>query len=106
MTILTKIIEGEEIYNKVMQYLLEASSISVFNINNQKYYLFYPYQALALQRLGAKLEFYRTNRPLYREVPIVPENVNLELSPKVKPGIIEEDKEKFEEFVNKLERAV
>ena len=51
--------------------------------------------------MGAKLEFYRTNIPLSREFPLIPNGLELEVCDP-KPSIAEEDKARFEQFVNKL----
>lgn len=104
MTILTKLIDdnGVKIYYSVMDYLIKGSSVSSFKINNQHYYLFHPYQAVALQRLGATLEFYATNQTLYSQIPVVPKDITL-IKIDTEPTISPEDKEKFEQFVGTLE---
>lgn len=77
MTILAQIRNGYETYSKALLYLLHGSAISTFFIEGQRYFLFYPVQALALQRIGVELEYYETNKHLHREFPIVPRGLKL-----------------------------
>ena len=104
MTVLTKIVNGKDIYTKVAYGEVDFGTISAFKINGEIYYLFYPYQAVALQRIGCELEFYETNMTLHRQIPILPKGIKAKKMESMTPEIAATDKEKFEDFVSNLER--
>ena len=101
MSIVTKVIAGEEIYQQIKKHLLEAP-IMEFRHRGETYRLLYPYQATALKNLGAQLEFYNTNVTLRPELPMIPSSLEITLAQDVEPAIAPEDKEGFNLFVEKL----
>lgn len=68
MTLLTKVKQGNELCNEVLR-LPEFGRFYLANIKGQKYYAFTPFQAVVLQKFGAKLGFYETDRPYYNTCP-------------------------------------
>lgn len=106
MTILTKIVKGEDIYSKAAFGEVDFGTFSAFKIEDENYYLFYPYQAVALQRLGCELEFYETNTTLYRQFPVASKETKVKKMKGMGPTIAQEEKEKFEDFLSKLERML
>ncbi|UCG95790.1 MAG: hypothetical protein JSV92_01935 [archaeon] len=99
MTILTKVKGSESRLNKLL-FGGNFGTFSEFSIDGESYYLFYPYQALALQKLGVELEFYKSSKPLYREFPFVPEGTIAGKAENLKPQV--EDSEIFDKYVEKL----
>lgn len=98
MTILTKVKSNESKFNKLL--FGGLGTFSEFRIEGENYYLFYPYQALALQKLGIELEFYKSSNTLYREFPFVAEDTTVSKMEKLKPQV--NDPDEFDKYVEKL----
>lgn len=95
MAILTKITKNKKIFSRV---LLDLGGHSYYRIEGEDYYHFFPYQALALQRLGMELEFYKANK-IIPGISVVPEGVKIE-KVELKPCVYDEDM--LDRFVEKL----
>lgn len=104
MRILTKITANKELYEKVIIGLLKAGDISFFDIEGENYVALTSFQAAALQKIGVGLEFYRSNKELYSQFPIVPKGTKVTKIEGLKPEA--EDPEQLKNFVAGLERKL
>lgn len=98
MTILTKIKNNESKFSKLL-FGGHLGPFSGFSIEEEGYYLLYPYQALALQELGIEVEFYKSNTSLYREFPCVPGGTKVEKT-ELKPKV--NNPKEFEKYLENL----
>lgn len=103
MTILTKVKSNESKFNKLLfgGYL---GPFSGFSIEGNGYFLLYPYQALALQKLDIEVEFYKSSNTLYRGFPFVPEGTTVRKTESLKPQV--DNPEEFEKYVEKLRKKL
>lgn len=108
MAILTKIIEGQNILEKIEE--VTDKHVPVFNVRGEDYYLIPPYQALALKELGANIEFYETFSILVSGIPVVEKLVSnkakLEKKEHIEPLIKDEQKFKYEMFLQKVKERL
>jgi|GEM_PF-7108282 len=100
MAILTKVKGNKKVFDDVF---LHLGGYSCYKIEGETYYSFFPYQALALQKLGVELEFYRANG-IIQGLPIVPEGTKVEKMEGLKPCV--DEKEKLNKFVEKLKKKL
>ena len=108
MVILTKIIEGQEILEKIEE--VTNRHTPRYNVRGENYYLIPPYQTLALKELGANLEFYETFSILVSGIPVVEKLVSnkakLERKKSLTPMIKEGEKFKYEMFLQKVKEKL